>query len=238
MALPLLILAAALAAVPAQPPGASGTAPSAPGPSGGSAAAPAPPLPSGEKAGVRRGAKLDPPATVREAATRFRAALDAGADRAALAALAAEYVDYPEVARRSVGPAWKKLGAGDRAAVVTAVRALLEETYLGRLGPAGQATFLVQQASTKGAGATVKAVAAQGERVVPLELRLTRGADGRWRLHDAVVAGVAIVEGWQEQFPQLLALGGVARLTAQLEVERAALVEKRRPAAGVRPPVP
>ena len=112
---------------------------------------------------------------------------------------------------------------------MAAVRALLEEAYLGRVGPAGQATFLVQQSSTKGAGATVKAVAAQGERVVPLELRLGRGPDGRWRLHDAVVAGVAIVEGWQEQFPQLLALGGVARLTAQLVVERRALVEKRRP---------
>ncbi len=216
MALPLLILAAALAAAP---PAAAAASP----------AKAASPQPGAAKPAAKAPAKLDPAATVREAATRFRAALDGGADREALAALAAEYVDYPEVARRSVGPAWKKLGAVDRAAVVAAVRALLEETYLGRLGPAGQATFLVQRSSAKGAGATVKAVAAQGERVVPLELRLGRGLDGRWRLHDAVVAGVAIVEGWQEQFPQLLALGGVARLTAQLEVERRALVEKRRP---------
>ncbi|MBK9517149.1 MAG: ABC transporter substrate-binding protein [Anaeromyxobacter sp.] len=184
------------------------------------------------------GAKLDPAATVREGATRFRAALEGGADREALAALVAGYVDHQAVARRSVGPAWKRLGAADRAALVAAVRALLEETYLGRLDPAGQATFLVQQASASGAAATVRAVAAQGEQVVPLELRLTRGQDGRWRLHDAVVAGVAVVEGWQEQFPQLLALGGVPRLLAQLEAERAALVAKRRPPAARTPQPP
>lgn len=225
MALNALLLAALVAAAPAPPAKAAEPAP----PAGGK---------SGAKTGTKAGATLDPAATVREGAARVRAALDAGADREALAALAAEYVDYQEVARRSVGAPWKKLGAGDRAAVVAAVRALLEETYLGRLDPAGQATFLVQQQSAKGATATVKAVASRGERVVPLELRLTRGPDGRWRLHDAVVAGVAIVEGWQEQFPQLLALGGVARLTAQLEAERAAAVEKRRPATAPKPAPP
>lgn len=183
------------------------------------------------------GARLDPAATVREGAARFRAALEGGADREALAALAAGYVDHQEVARRSVGPAWRRLGAAERAALAAAVRALLEETYLGRLDPAGQATFLVQQAKVTGRAATVQAVAARGERVVPLELRLARGQDGRWRVHDAVVAGVAIVEGWQEQFPQLLAMGGVPRLLAQLEGDRAALVARRRPPS-TQPPQP
>ena len=41
------------------------------------------------------------------------------------------------------------------------------------------------------------------------------------------MAGLAILEGYQEQFPQLLALGGMKRLLAQLEAERQAQARPR-----------
>ena len=188
MAVPLL-LAAALAAVPA--------------------------------AGSRE-APADPAAAVLDAERAVRAALAAGAPREEVSRVAAGFVDYDEVARRSVGKRWARLSAGDRRAVVEALRALLEEKYLPRGAPAPGAAVTATVVRRRGGEASVHAVSTSGAMQAPIELDLRRGADGRWRVCDAVVSGLAIVEGYREQLPQLLALGGVPRLVAQLRAEREA----------------
>lgn len=189
----------------------------------GLASAPLPP-PSAPPAAP---AASDPVGTIREAEHRFRAALEAGADREALARLAAEYVDYEEVARRSLGSLWGRQPLADRRALVAALRALLEETYLAglrpRAGAGAGAAIDVALARRAGREAEVRVVAGAGADRVPVVLALARGKDGRWRIHDAVVAGIAILEGYQQQFPQLLELGGMKRLLATLDEERRAL---------------
>ncbi len=193
----------------------------------GLASAPLPP-PSAPPAAP---AASDPVGTIREAEHRFRAALEAGADREALARLAAEYVDYEEVARRSLGSLWGRQPLSDRRALVAALRALLEETYLAGLRPragagagaSASAAIDVALARRAGREAEVRVVAGAGADRVPVVLALARGKDGRWRIHDAVVAGIAILEGYQQQFPQLLELGGMKRLLATLDEERRAL---------------
>jgi ABC-type transporter MlaC component len=165
---------------------------------------------------------------VREAEARLREALQDGASQAALGALAAEYVDYQDLARRSLGPHWARQKKADQAALVAALRALLEATYLARLQPGGAAGHTeITVVRRQGPDVELHLVAASGERRVPLDLRLQRGQDGRWRVYDATVAGLALLEGYQEQFPQLLELGGMKRLLAQLETERQAQLKPR-----------
>jgi ABC-type transporter MlaC component len=158
-------------------------------------------------------------------------ALQEGASQEALGALAAEYVDYLGLARRSLGPHWARQKKADQAALVAALRALLEATYLPRLRPGATARTGVTVVRRKGADAELHVVAAAGDRQVPLDLRLERGQDGRWRVYDATVAGLALLEGYQEQFPQLLELGGMKRLLAQLETERQAQRQRQAPPA-------
>lgn len=173
----------------------------------------------------------DPAAAVLEAARTLRSALAAGAAREELARLAADFVDYEEVARRSVGKRWARLAPADRRAVAEALRALLEEKYLPRGAPGAEATVSATLVRRRGGEARVHAVSFSGAQQAPVELDLLRGKDGRWRVFDAVVAGIAIVEGYQEQFPQLLKLGGVPRLLAQLRAEREAEAARRAAAA-------
>ncbi len=170
---------------------------------------------------------LDPVATVREAEARFRAALDAGEPQERLGALAAEYVDYQDLARRALGRHWGRQPKADRAALTAALRALLEATYLTRLQPGASASAAISVTRRQGSDAELHVVATSGQKQVPLDLRLQRGQDGRWRVYDATVAGLALLEGYQEQFPQLLELGGMRRLLAQLEADRRAQLAPR-----------
>jgi phospholipid transport system substrate-binding protein len=171
----------------------------------------------------------DPVTTLRQGEARLREALAAGETGQRLGPLLAEYVDYEELARRSLGRHWASQKPADRAALVLALRSLLEATYLPRLQPGGDASTVVTLRRQAGADAELTLVATSAEKQVPLELRMLRGRDGRWRVYDATVAGLAILEGYQEQFPQLLELGGMKRLLAQLETERRAELAKPPP---------
>jgi phospholipid transport system substrate-binding protein len=210
-AISTLVAAALLAVIPGNP---------AAGPAAGPVAKPA------AKAAPR---PADPVTTLRQGEARLRDALAAGETGQRLGPLLAEYVDYEELARRSLGRHWASQKPADRAALVQALRALLEATYLPRLQPGGDASTVVTLRRQAGADAELALVATTGEKQVPLELRMLRGKDGRWRVYDATVAGLAILEGYQEQFPQLLELGGMKRLLAQLETERKAELAKGAP---------
>lgn len=172
----------------------------------------------------------DPAAALRDADASLRAALEAGAGREELARLAADRVDYRELARRSLGRHWSRLPERDRERVVAALRALLEGTYLPRLAPGARWTLALRPARQAGRDAEVQAVATSGGQQVPLAFRLRHGDDGRWRIYDATVGGLALLEGYQEQLPQLLQLGGVPKLVATLDAQRRAL--QRPPVAG------
>jgi ABC-type transporter MlaC component len=222
-----LLLAAALAAAPSTP----AATPSTPAARSSAAAAPAPK--GAPKAPPKAPPLADPVLTVREAEARVLEALQEGAGQEALGALAAEYVDYQRLARRSLGAHWARQKKAEQAALVAALRALLEATYLSRVQPGAAVRTEVTVVRRKEADAELRVVAGAGERQVPLELRLERGRDGRWRVYDATVAGLALLEGYQEQFPQLLQLGGMPRLLAQLETERQAQLRRQAP-----PPAP
>lgn len=177
-------------------------------------------------------AATDPVGTVRAAERQIRAAFKAGGKRADLEKVAAGCIDYEELARRSVGPRWAGLPAADRLAVVKAQRALFEETYLsGLFRPDPHFAFAVLGSKVTGTEADVKVVIQSGGRQAPADLRLFRGRDGRFRIFDATVNGVAVLAGYQEQFGQLLDLGGVPKLVSTLEAQRKALAQMRaRPA--------
>jgi ABC-type transporter MlaC component len=177
----------------------------------------------------------DPVATIRDAERALRTALEAGAGREALSRISVEFLDYQELARRSLGKSWSRQKPADQAALVKAVRALLEETWLPRLQPGAAYALEVRLERLSGSDAEVRAATTTGTRKLPLAFRLRRGPDRRWRVYDATVGGLAMLEGYQEQFPQLLQLGGMKKLLATLEEERAAQVASRGrkvPAAG------
>jgi hypothetical protein len=116
-----LLLAVALLAVT---PGSPATAP---------AAKPVAGPPPATKAPAAR--PLDPVTTLRQGEARLRTALAAGQSGARLGPLVAEYVDYQELARRSLGKHWASQTPADRAALVAALASGLIDTVVSDHDP-------------------------------------------------------------------------------------------------------
>jgi phospholipid transport system substrate-binding protein len=183
--------------------------------------------------------ELDPASTIREAERLVRSALMSKAVRPEFARIGAVHADYEELARRSLGKHWAAQNQADRSALVRSLRALLEETYLPRLAGADPLyAFAVEKASRSGDEAEVRVRTQSREQQAVTIFRLKQGKDGRWRIFDVTIGGLAILEGYQEQFPQLLEMGGMPKLLKTLEAERRALQQKpakQPPAAAASP---
>ena len=176
----------------------------------------------------------DPPSTIREAERRVRSALMAKASRPEFARIGADFADYDELARRSLGKHWAAQKQADRKALVKALRALLEETWLPRIGGADPLyAFAVEKVTRSGDEAEVRVRTQSGGQQAVTVFRLKQGKDRRWRIFDVTVGGLAVLEGYQEQFPQLLEIGGMPKLLQTLEAERKALQQKN-----AKPPPP
>jgi ABC-type transporter MlaC component len=156
-----------------------------------------------------------------------RAALAAGAPRPEFARIGNRFADFEELARRSLGTHWAAQKPADQQKLVKALRALIEETYLPRLlGADPMYAFAVERATRAGDEAEVVVRTQAKGRQAQLAFRLKQGRDGRLRVFNVTVGGLAILEGYQEQFPQLLGIGGMPKLLQTLEAERKALAER------------
>lgn len=179
---------------------------------------------------VPAGPASDPVTTVRVAERQVRLALLSNAPRPDFERIGATFVDHDEVARRSLGPRWASLKPADRAAFSNALRGLTEETWLsGLLRPDPLYAFAVFGTSATGGEAEVKTRVQSAGKQSPVDFRLVRGKDGRWRIFDWSVNGVSVVAGYREQFPRVLDEGGMPTLLASVAAQRRALVELRAP---------
>lgn len=156
--------------------------------------------------------------TVRQVERALKAAVQPGAPAEALRAAVADTVDFPELARRGMGPAWTSMGPQDQSRLVDLLRRIMEANYLTKLRKAPAWSCEVT-ATRRVAGADIVTLTttAQGRRIA-VELHLTERA-GRWRVHDAFLGGVGMVDGWAEQFARLLQKGGLPALFAALEAK-------------------
>jgi ABC-type transporter MlaC component len=179
------------------------------------------------------GPAKDPVGTVRAAERQVRLAFQKGGKRADLERVGATFIAWDELARRSLPGRFEKLSASDRAAYEKALRGLVEETWLsGLFRPDPLYAFAVFGTTTKGGDAEVKTRVRSGERQAPVDLRLSRGKDGRFRIHDWSVNGVSMLSVYQEQFPWFLDQGGMTMLLTTIAAQRrvlAAMGTSRRP---------
>lgn len=172
------------------------------------------------------GPAKDPVGTVRAAERQVRLAFQKGGKRADLERVGGTFIAWDELARRSLPGRFEKLSAADRAAFGKALRGLVEETWLsGLFRPDPLYAFAVFGTTTRGGEAEVKTRVRSGERQAPVDLRLSRGKDGRWRIHDGSVNGVSLLSGYQEQFPWFLDQGGMPLLLSTIAAQRRVLVE-------------
>jgi len=133
--------------------------------------------------------------------------------------------DYHEMARRSVGKAWKKQSAEQQAVFTETFRQLLERSYGNRLSEYHGQAVEFDNAEFKKNKARVKTRVIDSNKVTPVFYRLHQSA-GVWQVYDIKIEGVSLVGTFRKDFKRPLKKEGFDGLLKTLQDKVAHLKKK------------
>jgi len=129
------------------------------------------------------------------------------------------YFDYQEMAKRSLGPAWGKLSAGQRQEFVQLFAQLLEASYSDKIEKYAQRVKIDYTGEIlEGEYAEVRTVVVRANDRIPLNYRLLQEG-GTWKVYDVVIEGVSLVSNYRSQFSRIIHESGYAELVKRLKTK-------------------
>jgi len=111
--------------------------------------------------------------------------------------------DYGEMAKRSLGGQWNKLGEKDRQEFVDLFTELLTATYVEKIHSYSDEEVKFLNERLEGNYAEVKSIMVGKKTEIPLDYRLMK-KDGDWKAYDVVVDGISLVQNYRGQFTKIL----------------------------------
>jgi len=152
--------------------------------------------------------------------------------RAEVRKIAEGIFDYPDTARRALGPHWNARSPQEQEEFVKLFADLLDRAYISKieLYPGERVRYVGEIAD--GDEATVKTViATKKSSEIPVDYRLHR-RDGRWLVYDVIIEGVSLVSNYRTQFNKIVQTESydalVQRLRAKDTAEPSASPGRRR----------
>jgi phospholipid transport system substrate-binding protein len=113
--------------------------------------------------------------------------------------------DFAEMARRSLGPTWRRISPQEQQEFLRLFTQLLEESYISNIeGYSGEKVLYGREIQEQDfAEVNTKIINKQGEEIA-LNYKLHR-VDGDWKVYDVVIENVSLVNNYRSQFSRLLA---------------------------------
>jgi phospholipid transport system substrate-binding protein len=129
------------------------------------------------------------------------------------------YFDYQEMAKRSLGPAWGKLSAGQRQEFVQIFSQLLEASYSDKIEKYAQRVKIDYTGEIQdGEYVEVRTMVVRANDRIPLNYRLLQEG-GTWKVYDVVIEGVSLVSNYRAQFSRIIHESGYAELVKRLKTK-------------------
>ena len=125
--------------------------------------------------------------------------------------------DFDEMAKRSLGPAWRQRTPEERKEYVGLFRQVLENSYLGKVEAyRGEKIRYVKESVEEGRIATVETLIVTGKgQEIPLNYRMLKEKSG-WRVYDVVIEEISLVNNYRSQFAGILQKSSFQDLLARL----------------------
>ena len=137
--------------------------------------------------------------------------------RAAVRQIANEIFDFPETARRSLGPHWQARTAAEQQEFVALFGDLLERSYISRIELYGGERIQYVGDAVDGDQARVQSkLLTRAGTEVPIEYRMLRRAE-RWRVYDVVIEGVSLVASYRTQFNRIIRSSSFEELVRKMK---------------------
>jgi phospholipid transport system substrate-binding protein len=121
-----------------------------------------------------------------------------------LRAIAHPIFDFKEMAKRTLGPHWRKRTPAEQQEFVKLFRDFLEKIYSNRVDLYAGEKVIFGRETVDDEFAQVEStvINAKGEEL-SVVYRLRR-ADGKWKVYDAVVENISIVNNYRSQFDRVI----------------------------------
>jgi phospholipid transport system substrate-binding protein len=129
------------------------------------------------------------------------------------------YFDYREMAKRTLGPVWRRLNAGQRDEFVRLFAELLEASYSDKIEKYAKNVKIDYTSEIlTGDYAEVRTVLTWPNDRIPLNYRLLR-EDDTWKVYDVVIEGVSLVSNYRSQFRRIIHQSSYAELVRRLQTK-------------------
>ncbi|HEY6096864.1 MAG TPA: ABC transporter substrate-binding protein, partial [Candidatus Deferrimicrobium sp.] len=125
--------------------------------------------------------------------------------------------DFEEMAKRSLGPAWRQRTPEERKEYVTLFKQVLENSYLGKIEAyQGEKIRYVKDSVTEGRNATVETFIVTGKgQEIPINYRMMKEKT-EWRVYDVIIEEISLVNNYRSQFGGILQRSSFQDLLARL----------------------
>jgi len=129
------------------------------------------------------------------------------------------HFDYQEMAKRSLGPTWRKLNNAQRDEFVRLFAELLESSYADKIDRyAKHVRVDYTGESLDGEYAEVRTMVVRPNDRIPLIYRLYNQS-GTWKVYDVVIEGVSLVSNYRTQFAKVIHESSYAELVRRLRTK-------------------
>jgi phospholipid transport system substrate-binding protein len=125
--------------------------------------------------------------------------------------------DFTEMARRSLGPEWRRHTPDEQTEFVTLLTDLLERAYLKQIESYNdqKVRYVNEQEDSSHAQVDTRIVDNKGQQF-SLNYRL-HNVNGDWKVYDVVVEEISLVNNYRAQFSRVLASSSYQELVRKLK---------------------
>jgi len=129
--------------------------------------------------------------------------------------------DFPEMAKRSLGPHWRQRSARERQEFVDIFADLLERSYRQTIERyTDQEIIYTQEEINDKYGVVGTAIADKREKLeIPIEYRVIRHTD-QWKVYDVVIDGISLIGNYRSQFNSIIQKGSYEELVQKMRIKQ------------------
>jgi len=141
--------------------------------------------------------------------------------RAAVRKISEEIFDYPDTARRTLGPHWTARTPEEQREFVQLFADLLDRAYFSKIDRYQGEKVRYGAETINGNDALVKTmIVTRAGSEVPIDYRMHL-ADGRWLVYDVNIEGVSLVSNYRTQFNKIVQTESYQTLVQKLRAKDA-----------------
>lgn len=112
--------------------------------------------------------------------------------------------DYEEMAKRSLGAHWRRRAPAERSEFTKLFQDYLEKIYADRIDLYEGERVVFGKETIEGDYAEVASVMINGKGEQTSVVYRFKRSDGKWKVYDAVVADISIVNNYRSQFDRVI----------------------------------